>query len=69
MIDSDIPIPETTQNSRSKLGSLDMPGFRKLYAEGGMDRHQLLLDILASRPELFQSLREKRAINLAALQT
>ena len=73
MIESDTPIPETEQNVRGGgwlIGRLDcdMPGFRRLYYEEGTDRQRLLLEILASKPELFQRLRKNHAINLAVLQ-
>lgn len=67
------PIPGTKEDVRGAgwlIGQLDcdMPQYREFYEAAGAKREQFLVELLSSKPELFQRLRKKHAIDPANLK-
>lgn len=68
LIAGEAPIPDTKEDVRGGgwlIGQLDcnMSQYRELYEAAGATREQFLLELLASKPELFQRLRKKHSID------
>lgn len=67
------PIPDTKEDVRGGgwlIGPLDcnMPQYHEFYEAAGAERESFLLELLASKPQLFQMLRKKHAIDPANLR-
>lgn len=72
LIVGEAPIPDNKEEVRGSgliISQLDcnMPQYHEFYEASGSDREQFLLELLASKPDLFQRLRKKHSIDPSTL--